>query len=146
MVYIAATRLVDGELLILLIDSRAHEALEHYPLRWGIEQLFSCLKKRGFNFENTYLNKEERVSNLMFVLSIAFMCPYRQGEIKTIDKTIELKKHGYAAKSLLRIGLESLSNALFNLGRSIIPLCTIIKTLFKPPAAIKNQSLQRGVL
>lgn len=144
--HIVATRLEDGDLLILLTDANPHKALAHYALRWEIEQLFSCLKKRGFNFENTHLNKEERVSNLMVVLSIAFMCAYRQGEIKTIGKTIKLKKHGYAAKSLFRIGLEALANAIFNVGRSVKPLCTIVKKLFKPPETPKNQCIQGGVL
>ncbi|PZU92845.1 MAG: IS4 family transposase [Leptolyngbya sp.] len=50
-VYVVATRLEDGELLILATNHRPETALADYRLRWGIETLFAALKSRGFNLE-----------------------------------------------------------------------------------------------
>ena len=86
--YIIATRLDSGELLIVLTNDSPELALERYATRWEIETLFSALKKRGFNFENTHLSKPTRISNLMFVLSLAFIWSYRQGEIINDRKKI----------------------------------------------------------
>ena len=38
-------------------------AIQDYALRWEIETLFSCLKGRGFNLENTRLTDPRRVKN-----------------------------------------------------------------------------------
>ena len=43
-VYIVATRLEDGELLILATAHQPQTALADYRLRWGIETLFAALK------------------------------------------------------------------------------------------------------
>ncbi len=43
-VYVVATRLEDGELLILATGHRPQNALADYRLRWGIEALFAALK------------------------------------------------------------------------------------------------------
>jgi len=48
-VYVVATRLEDGELLILATDHHPQTVLADYRLRWGIETLFAALKTRGFN-------------------------------------------------------------------------------------------------
>ena len=48
-VYVVATRLDEGELLIVATDRQPETALADYRLRWGIETLFAALKTRGFN-------------------------------------------------------------------------------------------------
>lgn len=45
-------------------------ALSNYKLRWEIETLFGCLKLRGFNLEDIYLNKFERSNKLIALLSM----------------------------------------------------------------------------
>lgn len=77
--------------------------------------LFSCLKKRGFDFEKTHLSENERVSKLMALLTLAFCWCILQGEAVGEGKELKVKKHGYVAKSLFRRGLESLCNLLANL-------------------------------
>ncbi|HAT9145537.1 TPA: IS4 family transposase, partial [Legionella pneumophila subsp. pneumophila] len=54
-IYLSALKLADGELLIVATDHLMDEPIEHYALRWEIETLFSCLKGRGFNFEDTHM-------------------------------------------------------------------------------------------
>ncbi|EMU40221.1 transposase subunit, partial [Acinetobacter baumannii ABNIH23] len=39
-------------------------AIQDYALRWEIETLFSCLKGRGFNLENTRLTDPRRVKKI----------------------------------------------------------------------------------
>jgi hypothetical protein len=41
-----------------------------YGLRWGIETLFSDYKSRGFGLESTHLQRPDRLSRLILVLSI----------------------------------------------------------------------------
>ena len=53
-VYVVATRLEDGELLILATDRHPQTALADDRQRWGIETLFAALKTRGFNLESTH--------------------------------------------------------------------------------------------
>lgn len=42
-----------------------------YGLRWSIESMFSDMKTRGFGLEDTHLQRPERVTRLVLVLSIA---------------------------------------------------------------------------
>ena len=144
--YIIATRLDSGELLIVLTNDSPELALERYATRWEIETLFSALKKRGFNFENTHLSKPTRISNLMFVLSLAFIWSYRQGDIINGRQKIRVKKHGYPAKSIFRMGLEYLARKLFNLGATMAVFCIELRALFRPPDDNKHRALQGGVL
>ena len=51
-------------------------AIRDYALRWEIETLFSCLKGRGFNLENTRLTDPRRVKKLIAVLAIGFCWCY----------------------------------------------------------------------
>lgn len=144
--YIIATRLDSGELLIVLTNKAPELALDRYVLRWEIETLFSALKKRGFNFENTHLSKPKRISNLMFVLSLAFIWAYRQGEIINDQKKMTIKKHGYPAKSIFRVGLEYLGKKLFNLGTTMTAFCRELQALFRPPDTNNHKALTEGVL
>jgi hypothetical protein len=67
-VYLSCLRLEDGELLIIASTKHPELAIERYVKRWEIETLFSCLKGRGFNLEDTHITKlivmeNERVLN-----------------------------------------------------------------------------------
>jgi len=70
--YIVATRLEDGELLILATNHCPKTALADYRLRWGIETLFAALKTRGFNLKSTHFCHHERLSKLIALLALAF--------------------------------------------------------------------------
>ncbi len=71
--YISALQLENGELL-LVVSPRLMPMLFRITLRWEIETLFSCLKGRGFNLENTRLTDPRRVKKLIAVLAISFLC------------------------------------------------------------------------
>ena len=81
--YLSALRLQDGELLILASSEDPEDALTRYALRWEIETLFSCLKGKGFNFEDTRVTDLERIESMMSVLSIAFAWSHKVGGLAT---------------------------------------------------------------
>ena len=42
-----------------------------YGLRWGIEAMFSDYKTRGFNLEDSHIERTDRLDRLVLVLSLA---------------------------------------------------------------------------
>ena len=96
-VYICAKRLDSGALLILVSNQLGRTVLvfDLYRIRWEIETLFAAMKQKGFNWEDTHMTHPPRLSNLLFVLTIAFVWAYRQGDILLKDQSRKLKNHGY---------------------------------------------------
>ncbi len=114
-VYVAALRLEDGDLLIVVTNHRPHRAICDYAKRWGIETLFGCLKTRGFCLESTHLKDPERLSRMVALLAIALCWAFRTGEWLVQQQAIPIKKHGRKAKSIFRSGLDHLRRTLLNL-------------------------------
>lgn len=115
-VYLSALRLEDGTLLIVASGKSNADAIEPYAKRWQIETLFSCLKGRGFNFEDTHITDRRRIKRLLVVLVIAFCWAHRVGEWQHENvKKIKVKKHQRLAKSIFRVGLDLINDALFEL-------------------------------
>ena len=79
-VYLSALRLPDGERLIVATGNASDHAIESYARRWQIETLFSCLKNRGFNFEDTHVTDRRRLKRSLVVAVIAFCWAHRVGE------------------------------------------------------------------
>lgn len=114
-VYVAALRLEDGDLLIVVTHHRPHRAIADYAKRWGIETLFGCLKSRGFCLESTHLKDPERLSRMIALLTLALCWAFRTGEWLAHHQAIPVKNHGRKAKSLFRHGLDHLRRILLNL-------------------------------
>jgi hypothetical protein len=113
-VYLTALRLDNGELLILASSKKTEQAIESYKERWQIETLFSCLKGRGFNLEDTHVTQRLRIKRLLIVPVIAFCWAHRIGEWQHEKvKEIKVKKHERLAKSIFRVGLDLLRDTLF---------------------------------
>lgn len=112
-VFVAALRL-ESEYLIVVSNHSARSALQTYRLRWGIEVLFAALKSRGFDFEQTHLVDPERIKKLVALLALAFTWAHLVGEWLAEAKPLEIKKHGRAARSLFRSGLDHLQYVLLN--------------------------------
>ena len=113
--YLSALRLKDGELLILASSEDPEDALTRYALRWEIETLFSCLKGKGFNFEDTRITDLERIESMMAVLSIAFAWAHKVGNWRHENqKPIKVKKHGRLSVSYFRYGLDWIQQALLD--------------------------------
>lgn len=112
-VWLSALRLQDGKLLILASNRKYADPLRVYSLRWEIENLFQCLKGRGFNMEDTRITHYYRIKKVMALLAIAFCWAHKTGEwkAKTV-KPLKIKKHGRPEKSLFRYGLDYLADKL----------------------------------
>ena len=120
-VYLAGSRIKnsDGvpEFQILICYIRPEKGIATYKRRWEIETAFRAMKSSGFNIEDTHLRDTERIARLLAMVCIALVWAYLVGEHKDINvKPIRILKHGRKAKSLVKYGLEEISNALFSNG------------------------------
>ncbi len=102
------------EFLIIATNTNQEKALEFYKQRWEIEVLFSALKKRGFNLEETHMTDNHKIDTLIAILSLSFVWSHSIGEWLNETKPIITLKHGRKAQSLFLYGLEYLSEILLN--------------------------------
>ena len=103
--------------------------LELYKLRWGIEQLFSHLKKRGFNLEDTHMTDTKKIEKLFALVSLAFLFSYAWGcELRSIRKQTSSMKR----KSHFRLGLEGILRMLNNPRLKQEELSSFIRWLKQP--------------
>lgn len=91
-VYLAGSRSERGELMVVATHQCPKNAIAIYLRRWEIETLFSCLKGRGFNFEETRLTALDRIEKLMVVLAMAVAWVHKVGEWRAEIKPIRFKK------------------------------------------------------
>lgn len=72
------------------------------------------MKSSGFNIEDTHLHDRVRFARLFAMVCMTLVWAYLVGEHKYIYvKPIKILKHGRRAKSLVKYGLEEISNVLF---------------------------------
>lgn len=93
---------------LYLVSNRFHgkEALDLYKQRWGIEQMFSHFKRRGFDLETTHMSGARKIEKLFGVLTLAFLISYGWGcEMKATDALVSSQKR----KSIFRLGLDRIS-------------------------------------
>ena len=103
------------DILAILTNTRACEALEAYRNRWSIEVLFENMKTRGFNLEDTHLKDPTRLRKLFALCAIAFSVSFAVGLALDKIKPIPIKNHGYKANSFFRHGL----NFIRKIGKNI---------------------------
>ena len=104
--YVGGMKLEDGDFLIVVSSDSPTTILEDYANRWKIETLFSCLKTRGFCFEDTHLTTGERINKLVALLALAFTWAYLTGEWLTQCQPIRFKKL-YSVPSKASSGTDS---------------------------------------
>ena len=109
---LAVTKSQEGELLVLACNAKPELACVYYAQRWNIECLFSALKKRGFNFEDTRLIHSDKLNNLIILLSLTFTWAHLMGEWVYKQRPLKLKKHGYLPISFFKRGLNYLRTAI----------------------------------
>lgn len=103
------------ELLIIISYNKNEQSLLNYKERWQVETCFKAMKSSGFDIENTHLQDLDRIEKLLCLVMIAFVWCYKVGDfIDQKVKAITIKKHGHRAKSVLKYGLEYISNILQN--------------------------------
>lgn len=118
-VWLNALKLDTGELLVLASNRRVPSAVSVYGKRWQIENLFQCLKGRGFHLEDTRLTRYYRIKKVMALQAIAFCWAHKVGEWKhQAVKPLKIKKHGRPECSLFRYGLDELTDYLLKTGKT----------------------------
>ena len=71
------------------------------------------MKTAGFNIEDTRLRDIDRIARLTAMVCLALVWAYLVGDHKDVNiKAIKILKHGRRAESLVRYGVEGISNAL----------------------------------
>lgn len=137
-VYIAGALLKnsDGvpELQILICYNRPETAVATYKQRWQIETCFRAMKSSGFNIEDTHMRDIGRIARLTAMVCMALVWAYLVGEHKDIVKAIRILKHDKRAKSLVKYGLEEISNILLR------PLYKPKLEIFKFCHVLRNDS------
>jgi Transposase DDE domain len=121
------------DVLAILTNARACEALEAYRNRWSIEVLFENLKTRGFNLEDTHLKDPIRLRKLFALCAIAFALSFAVGLALNKIKPIPLKNHGYKENSFFRHGLNFIRKISKNIKK---------RTLFKQIKTNLNAVIQ----
>lgn len=102
----------------ILLDKRGNSDT---PERIALIQMFidhfgkSCIKGRGFNFEDTPITDKTRIKKMVALLAIAFTWAHRTGEWQNEQKPIKIKTHGRPAVSLFRYGLDFLCDSIIRL-------------------------------
>ena len=84
-----------------------------YRKRGTIEVLFQSFKSRGFHLKNTHMQALLKLKKLVGLVSIAFAICNSLGiyHHQKVQK-IEVKNHGYKAKSFCRTGIDLLRDML----------------------------------
>jgi len=141
-----ATSQRTGALQVISNRFAGEEALELYRLRWGIELFFSHLKKRGLNFEDTHLSEGARIEKLCAVLVVVFTLCHRNGLRVTRDKPVALKKHGHAAKSVFRVGLEGFVRVLYTDPKALFALILACFKTSPPEVCFAPHSLAKKIV
>jgi hypothetical protein len=136
-IYLSGLRLSDGDLLIVATDKLQENPIELYGKRWEIETLFSCLKGRGFNFEETRMTQIDRIEKLLVLLAMAFCFAHKAGEWRHEQKPIKIKKHGRLSISYFRYGLDFLRNIVLNCPYKMLRFFELILH-FQPQACGDN--------
>lgn len=134
-IYLSALRLAEDDWLILAANQPLARPLEVYALRWEIENLFQCLKGRGFNIEDTRLTQYFRIKKMMALLAIGFCWAHKTGEWQAaVIKPLKVKNHGRLEKSLFRYGLDYLADKLTNAKITSREMKRMLRLFIKTPA------------
>ena len=101
----------DPYLYVVSNKYETKEALRIYKKRWTIELLFSHLKKRGFNLEDTHMSDARKIERLFGVVAMSFFVTYSVGELLATTTSLTSREK---RKSIFRLGLEAIMEILSN--------------------------------
>lgn len=119
--YVAGSRSETGEWMVIATNQKPRNAISIYLRRWEIETLFSCLKERGFNFEDTRITHLERIEKLMGVLAMATAWAYKIGQWRSERREIKFKRFKSGQRrpqySYFRYGLDFIREAILQINK-----------------------------
>ncbi|MBC8458780.1 MAG: hypothetical protein H8D67_12375 [Deltaproteobacteria bacterium] len=76
--------------------------------------MFKAFKSGGLNFEDTHLTDPERITKLIALVCVAFICVYLVVISRNRANPVKIKKHGRLSNSLFKVGLMFVAHALLN--------------------------------
>ena len=118
--YVAGSLTSKGYCFIVS-QARPDSMIPDYHVRWEIETLFSCLKKRGFDLEACRLTEPVRTEKLVALLAIAFCWSYSEGLKRQSISPPRIAKtfwgKSWPVESTFHSGLEYLQETLLNNGK-----------------------------
>lgn len=108
-----AKRTSKGLVIVLChgVEETLGKPVNLYRKRWKIECAFACLKRKGFELEDTHLQHAKRLETLVGAVLIAFAWSLAMAGKCRKPK---LKNHGYPANCRFTIGKHTLIHALQN--------------------------------
>jgi hypothetical protein len=142
-IYLAGSRSERGELMIVATNGCPKNAIAIYLRRWEIETLFSCLKGRGFRFEDTHLTKLDRIEKLMALLAVGFCWAHKTGEWQAMRRPIVFKKHRDSLRpqnSFFRYGFDFIREILLSAYNKAVEFRQCLQTI-----APLQPSVERGL-
>ena len=105
--------------MVVATNQPPKNAIAIYLRRWEVETLFSCLKERGFNFEDTRITQLDRVEKLMGLLTMAVAWVHKIGEWRAIVKPIKLRRYQDGTRrpqfSYFRYGLDFIRESVLRI-------------------------------
>lgn len=81
--------------------------------------------------EDTHMTDPGKIEKLLFILAIATAWSYKTGEFFTRKIPITIKKHGRKAKSVFRVGLDLLRQALFKGDNTLLKDLSLLRYLLE---------------
>jgi hypothetical protein len=106
-----AKRTSKGLVIVLChgMEKIAGKPVNLYRKRWKIECAFACLKRKGFELEDTHLQHADRLETLVGAVLIAFCWSLAMARKCKKPTT---KNHGYPANCAFTLGKHALIHAL----------------------------------
>lgn len=128
-VYLSGMKTKGDDYMIIASSSLPEEAQGIYKQRWTIENLFGNMKTRGFNLEQTHMNKPERLKKLLALVALALLWCYLTGLWIEESIRIRIKNHGRKEKSTFRKGIDYLCLILNSINKLIFEFDKALKVL-----------------
>lgn len=144
--HMTALKRNDGEIILLGHSPEITDPCGAYRFRWSIELCFRSMKSYGFNMEDTSVTDTHRITCLMQIVIMAFAWSMKVGEKIAEIKPIEIKKHGYKAVTLVKLGLNSIQHYLSACFVKILDTSKIIRLFFRKNISIPPKPLSRKAL
>jgi hypothetical protein len=121
------------------VHYKPYESITRYEDREQIERMFSCLKRRGFNIEDTHMTDPKKLSMLLGVVTIAFCWAYKMGDYIDEEKEIKRKNHGRRVRSVFKTGHVYLRNLLASIKTKAQEYTNILGLIFRKDYSLKSQ-------
>jgi hypothetical protein len=119
---------------VYVVSNHFHgrEATRIYRMRWGIEQVFGHLKKRGFDLESTHMADGQKIEKLFGVVTLAFLVSYGWGcEMRSGGQLAAFEKR----KSIFRLGLDRITQLFSNWNAFPREIDALLQWLSRPKFA-----------